>query len=451
MNRGSITMNPVIVTVSRSGHMFDSMVSQLAARGVSWFGSNPGGSALAAIGRHAPDLVIVDSGTETEARVLQSVNRIKERYPTLPIFLIVRKSSEAMAIGALKAGVDDYFKAPFCTDDLLEEVCRKLPIDADRGQLDPGNDGFLAKMIGASRTMQDIKGLLARFAEVDSTVLITGETGTGKELAASLIHENSARARRPMVSVNCAALPDSLVESELFGYERGAFTGAATTTSGRFEQAHGGTVFLDEIGDMTPFAQAKILRVIEDKQIVHLGGGTPIPTDFRIIAATNRDPEALMQEGAFRDDLYYRLNVARVHMPSLRDHREDIPQLVDYGVRRLNKKFNRNIKGLKKNVVKLLLHYEWRGNVRELMNVLEGAYINLPSKHIDYADLPVHFKNKLSASKHLPSDERRRILDALLDTNWNKSTAAAKLKWSRMTLYRKMQNYHIIENRKPER
>ena len=264
-------MNPVIVSVSRNGHTLDSMASQLAARGVSWVRSNSGESTLAAIDRHTPDLVIVESETDSDERVLQSVNRIKERHPTIPIFLIARKSSEAMAIGALKAGVDDYFKAPFCTDDLLEGVFRKLPIYADLSQLDSGNDGFLAKMIGASRTMQDIKGLLARFAVVDSTVLITGETGTGKELAASLIHENSARARRPMVSVNCAALPDSLVESELFGYERGAFTGAATSTSGRFEQAHGGTVFLDEIGDMTLFAQAKILRVIEDKQLFHLG------------------------------------------------------------------------------------------------------------------------------------------------------------------------------------
>jgi transcriptional regulator with PAS, ATPase and Fis domain len=171
------------------------------------------------------------------------------------------------------------------------------------------------------------------------------------------------------------------VESELFGYERGAFTGAAARTRGRFEQAHGGTVFLDEIGDMSPFAQAKILRVIEDKRIARLGGGVSIPIDLRLIAATNREPETLMAEGHFRDDLYYRLNVARVHMPSLREHREDIPTLVACGIRRLNRKFDRDLKGLSSKAMEALHRYNWPGNVRELMNLLEAAYINMPTEN----------------------------------------------------------------------
>jgi transcriptional regulator with PAS, ATPase and Fis domain len=218
---------------------------------------------------------------------------------------------------------------------------------------------------------------------------------------------------------------------------------------GRFEQASGGTVFLDEIGDMSPFAQAKILRVIEDKRISRLGGATPIPLDFRLIAATNRDPEVMMEDGAFRNDLFYRLNVARVHMPSLREHREDIPLLVEHGIKRLNRKFQRSVKGLKEDVINLLMRYEWPGNVRELMNLLEAAYINMPSGKIRLADLPVHFRRNLEAFDRIPDDERAKVLSVLMETRWNKSTAAKKLKWSRMTLYRKIAKHKIVEKRSP--
>lgn len=429
--------------------MLDSVASQLAAQGVSWVRSNPGGSVLAAIGRHTPDLVIVDSGTESDSRVLESVNRIKERYPVIPIFLIARKSSEALAIGAIKAGVDDYFKSPLCTDELLACIDRRFSESICRCKSRHNKAIIKDRMVGNSRVMTDLKKHLKRVSMVDSTVLITGETGTGKELAATLIHENSNRALKPMVNVNCAALPDSLVESELFGYNRGAFTGAVATTRGRFEQAHCGTVFLDEIGDMTPFAQAKILRVIEDKQISHLGGAKPITLDFRLIAATNQDPEILMEEGTFRNDLFYRLNVARVHMPPLREHREDIPEVIKFGINKFNLKFKRNVQGLKEDVLKLLFRYDWPGNFRELMNVLEGAFINLPEKKIDYADLPKQLKAKIEEHQHCPSNERKRIIAALLETKWNKSTTAAKLNWSRMTLYRKMAKHQIVEKRSP--
>ena len=227
-----------------------------------------------------------------------------------------RKSSEALAIGALKAGVDDYFKAPFCTNDLLACIDRRLLSCTCQIKTNRNKANIEARMVGNSRVMTELKKQLERVSIVDSTVMITGETGTGKELAAGLIHQNSDRADRPMVAVNCAAIPNSLVESELFGYTRGAFTGAVATTRGRFEQAEGGTVFLDEIGDMTPFAQAKILRAIEDKQISPLGGTTSVPLNFRLIAATNRQPEDLMEAGRIRDDLFYRLNVARVTCPA---------------------------------------------------------------------------------------------------------------------------------------
>ncbi len=299
--------------------------------------------------------------------------------------------------------------------------------------------------------MREIAAYIARIASTDSTVLITGETGTGKELVAERIHCNSLRSLRPFISINCAALPESLVESELFGFDRGAFTGAVAAKKGKFEQAQGGTVFLDEIGDMSLYAQAKILRSIENKEVYPIGGNRAIPLDIRIIAATNQEPEELMAEGNFRQDLYYRLNIARIHLPPLRDRKEDIPRLVAYMINKLNQRFNRNIKGLTKEALACLLRFDWPGNIRELMNLLEASYINLPSDPIYHMDLPepIHQRLQLTATDN--DTERSRILSALLDTNWNKSTAARKLEWSRMTLYRKIAKYKIVEKRKPAR
>ena len=378
---------------------------------------------------------------------MATIDQIKSRLPSTPMFLVTPKSSESLAIGALKAGVDDYFKYPLCEKVLTLRIQQQLCMHGGCKSIAVSEERFSDKLVGKSRTMEDLKDLLERVSIVDSTVLITGETGTGKELAAGVIHKNSARARKPMVSINCAALPDNLVESELFGYQRGAFTGAVSTTRGRFELAQGGTVFLDEIGDMTPFAQAKILKVIEDRKVSPLGGAHPVALDFRLIAATNRQPESIIEEGAFRDDLFYRLSVARVHMPSLREHREDIPLLVDHCIRKLNRKFNRDVQGVSQEAIDLLYRYDWPGNVRELLNVLEGTYVNMPLKKIAYADLPAYFKNKLIEHQYAPVDERRQIISALLETNWNKSTAAKKLNWSRMTLYRKIARYQIIEKR----
>jgi transcriptional regulator with PAS, ATPase and Fis domain len=304
-------------------------------------------------------------------------------------------------------------------------------------------------MIGESRSMQEISFFLSRVAATDSTVLITGETGTGKELVASLIHEKSRRREKPFVCVNCAAMPDTLVESEMFGHERGAFTGAVSARLGKFEVASGGTVFLDEISDMTPFAQAKMLRTIESKEIYRLGGRKVIPLDVRVTAATNRDPEVLVTEGKFREDLYYRLNIARIHLPPLRERKEDIQGLIANGIEKLNHKYKRNIQGLSEEAMLALMRYDWPGNVRELMNLLEATFINLPQKEIAFADLPKLFQQKLKETENVPLHERKHILSALLETKWNKAEAARKLRWSRMTLYRKISRYNIVEQRRP--
>ena len=394
-----------------------------------------------------PDLVIIGSCEELETDDLRTVEYIRKRDDTIPIILITRHSSEVRIINSFRAGITDYFTAPLSSAEFVERV-KHILVDASADDsvifpdFNPRKD-----IIGKSPPMREIKTYLAKVAATDSTVLITGETGTGKELAANSIHCQSPRKCQPFICINCASLPDTLVESELFGYCKGAFTGATSTKPGKFEMGNGGTVFLDEIGDMSPYTQAKILRSIETKEVHPLGARAALPLDVRVIAATNLEPEELMAEGKFRDDLYYRLNVARVHLPPLRDRREDIPDLIAHTIRKLNRKFNRDVLGLKEDVLNLLLRYDWPGNVRELMNVLEGAFIDFPDKKIRYADLPLQFKQKLTEHRHAPSDERKRILAALMETNWNKSTAAAKLNWSRMTLYRKISKYNIVEKR----
>jgi DNA-binding NtrC family response regulator len=299
-------------------------------------------------------------------------------------------------------------------------------------------------MIGKSPVMQEVKAYLARVAAADSSVLITGETGTGKELVAAFIHQHSRRQQRPFVSVNCAAIPDSLLESELFGYTRGAFTGASASQEGKMQSANGGTIFFDEIGDMSPYAQAKILRAIETREVQPLGAKKSVPVDVRVVAATNQDLEQLTSENKFRKDLYFRLNVARIHLPPLRDRKEDIPALFNHYIQEFNQRFGREVEGFTEEALAYLLCYEWPGNVRELKNLLEAIFVNLPPRQVSFLDLPEQFRKRLRDTEGLPQDERDRLLSALFATNWNMSKAAQKLHWSRMTLYRKMEKYHIV-------
>jgi transcriptional regulator with PAS, ATPase and Fis domain len=292
--------------------------------------------------------------------------------------------------------------------------------------------------------MREINAYIGQVASTDSTVLITGETGTGKELVAELIHRRSPRAGKPFVSINCAAIPEGLLESELFGYERGAFTGAHAQKEGALKLANQGTAFFDEIGDMNPEGQAKILRAIESREIRRLGGKGNIPLNLRVIAATNQDLEQRVAEGKFRKDLYFRLNVARIFLPPLRDRKEDIPALLGHYIEELNRRLGREVEGLTEDAMDPLIHYEWPGNVRELKNLLEAIYVTLHSRRIAFTDLPDQFR-RLVKTERLPEDERGRLLAALLATKWNKSQAAQKLHWSRMTLYRKMTKYHIVK------
>ena len=402
----------------------------------------------------SPDIVLIASSRNKPFDGLESVKQIRRLDSDIPIFFITRYSSESRAIEAFRAGITDYFKWPLYADELMQRIQKSVLKNSSPDSHEAADD-FMGRdqpMIGESEPMRNIREYLHRVAGTDSTVLITGETGTGKELAAQVIHRSSSRREKPLVCVNCAALPETLVESELFGYDRGAFTGAVAAKPGKFELAGGGSVFLDEIGDMDPYAQAKLLRCVESKEVTHLGGNASLPIDMRVIAATNQDPEDLVTAGKFRQDLYYRLNVVRVNIPPLREHKEDIPALAAFAISRLNWRLKRNVHGLSDEVKACLMRYDWPGNVRELMNLIEAAGINVNRGKITLASLPAEFQRKLNGSGSSPREpERSTIVSALMSTRWNKAEAARKLNWSRMTLYRKIEKYNIVETRHPTR
>ena len=269
-----------------------------------------------------------------------------------------------------------------------------------------------------------------------------GETGTGKELAAQAVHKHSARAAAPFVAVNCAAIPDSLFESELFGYERGAFTGAHARHEGKLAQANGGTVFLDEIGDMSPYAQAKLLRAVEDRRVERLGGNGGISVNVRVVAATNQPLERMVGDGRFRRDLYFRLGVTRVTLPPLRERLEDLASLAAHFLKQLNRAMGRSLTRFAPDAAALLAQYDWPGNVREFRNLIEAVAVEKYTGEIGSRDLPEWF-TALVCGSSAPPAERDRIMDALESSRWNKSKAASRLRWSRMTLYRKMAQYSI--------
>ena len=299
-------------------------------------------------------------------------------------------------------------------------------------------------MVGESPSTREIKSSISKVAATDCNVLVTGETGTGKELVAELIHKNSRRAERPLICLNCAAIPDTLAESELFGYERGAFTGAYATYAGKLKQADGGTVLLDEIGDMSLSAQAKLLRLLDKKPIQRVGGRRDVTIDLRVIAATNQDLEGLMAVGKFRRDLYYRLNVAHISLPPLRARKEDVTLLLRHFIGELNTRLTKQVSGISPGLVERLLQYDWPGNIRDLKNLTEACLLSLAAGVIELAHVPEQYRDKLAGCS---IDEKASILSALFSTKWNKSKAAQKLHWSRMTLYRKLARYHISSSR----
>jgi DNA-binding NtrC family response regulator len=397
---------------------------------------------IRAVGSGRADVVVVGPTAPTGLEhVLEIVHEMREAS-RVPIVLIAGNSSEDLAIAALRAGVNEYLRWPIPADDLVSAVKRCLPLASPDAPFD-SSVVQMEGIIGDSIAMREIRARVNRVALSDSNVLITGETGTGKELFAEVLHKKSRRRSKPFIAINCAAIPDTLLESELFGHAKGAFTGADARNEGRLKAADQGTLFLDEIGDMSAYSQAKILRLIENKEIQRLGCNRGIPVDVRVIAATNQDLEQLSRENKFRKDLFFRLNVARIHLPPLRERKEDLPSLIEHYISYFCRRFGRKKQRITDEALDCLFSYDWPGNVRELKNLLESIFVEDPPGDISPRDFPASLRLRCAELKSLSGDERERLLWALTTTNWNKSKAAAKLQWSRMTLYRKMARYNI--------
>jgi DNA-binding NtrC family response regulator len=435
-------MSKLSVVVGESP--FGAIVSQLAsACDLAVNRSDYTGACSACAG--GADIVFVHAPARHATESLRCVRRIRASCPRTPIILIVAESSEELAVEALHAGATRYVRqsaleqgfAPVLNE-LVESGLLPRQETASRIELRGGE-----RLIGNSTAICALRAYLKKVARSTSNVLITGETGTGKELVAQLIHQNSDRSPRPFVSLNCTAIPESLFESEVFGYERGAFTGAYASQPGKLAAAATGTVFLDEIGEMPLSLQAKLLRALEEKKVYRLGGGKPVPVDIRVLAATNRNIEAAVQEGRFRSDLYYRLNVVRVELPPLRERLEDLPALLTHFVGSLNGAFGTAVTGFTSLGLEALLTHTWPGNIRELKNVVESVFVNLADGAMGQVDLPSEVRHMLTRLGGVAAGERERLVRALVATNWNKSNAARRLSWSRMTLYRKMMRYHV--------
>jgi two-component system, NtrC family, response regulator AtoC len=338
------------------------------------------------------DLVVLDNRLPGMSG-LAAVEEILRIDPLIPIVMVTALGTSETALEAVRRGAFDYFTKPFRLEELETVIRRALEkrrllreIERLRGELaaSPGR----GRMVGAGRAMAEVLHLVTRAAPTDSTVLILGESGTGKELVAEAIHDQSVRRLRPFVKLNCAAIPETLLESELFGYEKGAFTGAQARKPGKFELADGGTLLLDEIGDMTLETQAKILRVLQEREVERVGGTTPIRVDVRILASTNKDLLKRVREGRFRDDLYFRLNVISIHVPPLRERRDEIPALVEAFLCEANSRLGRNIRRLSPDAMAALMAYDWPGNIRELRNAVERAAVVAEGEVLTLASLP---------------------------------------------------------------
>ena len=381
---------------------------------------------------------------------LETMKRLKEIIPDAEVIVITAYATVDTAVQAMKEGAFDYVVKPFDPDEIelqLRKIMQHKALVIEnlllRQRLEQ-REGY-DEIIGESDAMQGIFDLITRVAPTESTVLITGESGTGKELIAQAIHANSERCYMPFIAVSCGALPDTLLESELFGYEKGAFTGADHTKKGRFEMAHKGTIFLDEIGDISLKTQVDLLRVLQRKEIRRLGGAQEIQVDVRILAATNKDLQQAIHEDRFREDLYYRLNVISIHVPPLRERKEDIPLLAQAFVKRFALTMNKEPVNLSQSALKLLVDYHWPGNVRELENIIERALVIGQGTEITPQDLPFSRKDLegFSYPKSLKKMEAVHIKKILEEHDWNISRAARELEIDRQTLYNKIQKYNI--------
>jgi two-component system, NtrC family, nitrogen regulation response regulator NtrX len=417
--------------------------------------ASSGAEALVLIEKEPTDLVFLDikmPGMDG----LEVLEKLTERAAGPQVIMVSGHGSVQTAVQATKLGAFDFIEKPLETERVLVAVRNAL----ERKELEDevGRLRFRFeqryRMVGSSSALEKVREAIRRSAPTNATVLITGESGTGKELVARAIHSNSQRARGPFVQVNCAAIPEDLIESELFGHEKGSFTGATAKQIGKFEQAHRGTIFLDEVGDMSPRTQAKVLRVLQEGEVERVGSPSTIKVDVRVIAATNKDLKKEIEEGKFREDLFFRLSVIPIHTPSLRERREDIEPLVEHFVSSFASEDNLRKKSFSREAMACLMSASWKGNVRELRNTVERLLIMAPSDRIEPSDLPDSIRYGEEASSNggegtstlkefKEVSERAFLVQKLRENGWNISQTAQVIGTPRSNLYKKLEQYKI--------
>jgi two-component system response regulator AtoC len=458
-------MMPAILIVDDDDVMRETLFDVLKRGGYEVYSVGSGNEALSVIKKNIIDLILLDMRLP-DLNGLEVLKKIKEIDTEISVIIMTAFSDVQTAVLAMKSGAYHYINKPFELEELklliekgLETKSLINEVRRLHRQQKEGNQN--SRIYGTTPQIQSLKDLIGMISKTNKTsVLIQGESGTGKELAANAVHYNSKRAHKPLMKINCSAIPDSLLESELFGYEKGAFTDAKTTKKGLFELADGGTIFLDEIGDMKLFLQSKILRVIENQSFMRVGGERELKVDVRIIAATNKDLETLVREGLFRKDLYYRLKVMVIEMPPLRDREEDILLLSNLFIEENNREYSKNIRGLTEGAKKLMTQYPWPGNVRELKNVIERAMILTDQDHITPRQLPFELQqnegyglkgidlNPSGMTEMMPLEamEKIHLSNVLKKMDGNKSKASKILGISRATLRAKVKKYHLSDN-----
>ncbi|MCK4416550.1 MAG: sigma-54-dependent Fis family transcriptional regulator [Candidatus Latescibacteria bacterium] len=448
-----------VLLVDDEVNMLEALGDVLRGKGHAVSTATGGLEALENLRGNAPfDLIITDlkmPGMDG----MKLLERVKEEYPWTMFVMLTGYGTIKNAIDATRKGAYNYILKPFNPDEILQIVDRIL----ERKNLLENNIYFqetLSKnyhfdnIVGRAPAMQAIFERIKTIAPTNSSVLLTGESGTGKELLANVIHYSSPRKNRPFIKVSCASLSDGILESELFGHEKGAFTSAFTQRKGRFELADKGTLFLDQIGDIPLSTQAKLLRILQAMEFERVGGTETIKVDVRLVSASNQNLEKAIREKRFREDLFHRLNVVPIHIPPLRERKEDIPILANYFLRMFAKETHKRIGGISDDALNLMLSYHWPGNVRELRNYMERAVVLSGSDIIKPADLPPELGNADEAegftlrlsSKSLPEAERILIVKALEETGWNLSKSATLLRISRGTLYNKIKKYGLNKN-----
>ncbi len=424
-----------------------------------------GQEALDLLGTEAHDVMLTDLRMP-EVDGMALLSEVRSRRPRMPVVVLTAHGTVDTAVNAMKLGAFDYLTKPFDRAE-LEIVIGKAVRAAQLSEQEPAAEAMgQFGMVGQSPALAEVFDTIRKVAASPSTILVTGESGTGKELIARALHEESARHARAFIKINCAAIPRDLIESELFGYEKGAFTGAVTSKPGRFELAHEGTLFLDEIGLIPPEMQAKLLRALQESEFERVGGIDSIRVDVRLVAATNADMEAEVAAGRFREDLFYRLNVVPLRLPPLRERREDIPLLVDHFLGKYRERLGKDVQRLSREALQILVDHDWPGNIRELENVLERAVLFSESDTLETEQLPPKLRTpgpsssqkedkqsrpavgplKAIVKRHTESLERDLVVRALEETGGNVTQAARRLEISRKSLQNKMRDHGLREH-----